>query len=49
MTIDGKTSVFGEGQVVVIPPHVEHGGVALTDCRIFDIFSPVREDYKMLK
>lgn len=48
LTIDGKTSIFTKGMVAVIPPNVEHGGIALTDCRIFDIFTPVREDYKSL-
>lgn len=48
LTIDGETKVYTKGMVAVIPPDVEHGGVALTDCRLFDIFSPVREDYKKL-
>jgi quercetin dioxygenase-like cupin family protein len=47
MTIDGKTQIYGKGDLVVIPSNVIHGGVALTDCQIFDIFSPVREDYKI--
>lgn len=48
MTIDGKTQVYTNGEVAVIPSNVLHGGIALTDCKIFDIFSPVRDDYKML-
>ena len=46
LIIDGKKRLCKEGEIVVIPPHVEHQGVALTDCKIFDIFSPVRDDYK---
>lgn len=46
LTIDGETNVYEKGFVVVIPSNVEHSGVALTDCKIFDTFSPVREDYK---
>lgn len=49
LTIDGEAKVYTKGMVAVIPPNVMHGGVALTDCELFDIFSPVREDYKNLK
>jgi len=49
LTIDGKTETYLKGMVAVIPSNVEHGGVAVTDCKLFDIFSPVREDYKKLK
>ncbi|SFD58252.1 Cupin domain-containing protein [Chitinophaga sp. CF118] len=48
LTINGETKVYTKGMVAVIPPYVEHGGVALTDCKLFDIFQPVREDYKSL-
>lgn len=48
LTINGETKIYTKGMVAVIPPNVEHGGVALTDCKLFDIFSPVREDYKKL-
>jgi quercetin dioxygenase-like cupin family protein len=48
LTIDGVTRTYTKGMVAVIPPHVEHSGKALTDCRLFDIFQPVREDYKGL-
>jgi len=34
------------GSIVVIPSFVEHGGRALTHCKIMDTFSPSREDYK---
>lgn len=46
LTIGDKTSIYEPGFIAVIPPNVIHGGRALTKCRIFDIFSPVREDYK---
>lgn len=46
MTVDGKTEVYEPGTIVVIAPNIIHGGVALTPCRLFDVFAPVREDYR---
>lgn len=46
LTVDGETRVLTPGLVAVIPPHVPHGGRALTDCKLLDVFHPVREDYK---
>ncbi|MEW7280668.1 cupin domain-containing protein [Aquimarina sp. 2201CG1-2-11] len=46
-TVDGNTKVYEPGSMAVIPSNVPHGGVALTDCKLFDVFSPVREDYKI--
>jgi quercetin dioxygenase-like cupin family protein len=46
MTIDGITSILEPGMFTVIPSNIIHSAVALTDCRVTDIFSPVREDYK---
>ncbi len=48
LTVNGEAKVYTKGMVAVIPPNTEHGGVALTDCKLFDIFNPVREDYKNL-
>jgi quercetin dioxygenase-like cupin family protein len=46
MTVDGETRTIKPGDVVVIPSGAKHRGRALTDCSIFDVFSPVREDYR---
>ncbi len=46
MTVDGETRQVEAGTVAVIPPNVKHAGRAITDCRITDVFHPVREDYK---
>jgi len=46
ITIAGKTRQLEAGDVAAIPPHVLHSGRALTDCRILDVFTPVREDYR---
>ena len=46
LTVDGVTQVLEPGMVAVIPPHVTHGGTALTECELLDVFHPEREDYK---
>ena len=43
-TINGLTSVFSEGDTIVIPSNIPHRGKALTNCKIMDVFSPKRED-----
>ena len=48
LTVDGITNVYTKGMVAVIAPNIVHSGRALTDCKVFDIFHPVREDYKAL-
>ncbi|PWL37990.1 cupin domain-containing protein [Flagellimonas aquimarina] len=45
-TVGGKTDVYHSGDVVVIPSNVPHGGKALTPCKLMDVFSPAREEYK---
>lgn len=46
LTLDGIAHHLGAGRVLIIPSHVTHSGRALTACKILDIFSPVREDYR---
>ena len=48
LTVAGFTKVLEPGLFAVIPPNVIHGGMAITDCKLIDVFSPVREDYKKL-
>ncbi len=47
-SVGGEERTLGPGEVAVIPGKVPHSGTALTDCRIMDVFSPVREDYRAL-
>ena len=45
-TVSGVTKVYEANDLVVIPGHTPHGGRAITACRLMDVFSPVREEYK---
>ena len=46
MTVGGEKRVCKAGMSVCIPSNVPHSAIALTDCKVIDVFSPVREDYK---
>lgn len=46
MTIDRKECKLTAGMYYVIPSNVLHGAVAVTDCKVIDVFNPVREDYR---
>ena len=45
-TLDGNTQVYHPGDIVVIAPHLKHSGKALTTCKLLDVFSPTREEYR---
>lgn len=45
-TLDGITAIYEKDDMVVIPPYTPHKGKALTACRLMDVFSPVREEYR---
>lgn len=46
ITINGQTTILEEGDVATIPSNAIHSGKAITECRIMDAFSPIREDYR---
>lgn len=46
LIVEGESFVLNAGDVLVIPGGATHGGSAKTDCRILDVFSPVREEYR---
>jgi len=48
LVVDGEPHVLTPGKVFVIPSHVKHYGTSITDCKLLDVFYPVREDYKSL-
>ena len=47
LTVDGNPIELEPDKVVVIPSNVKHSGIAITDCKLLDVFSPVREDYRV--
>ena len=46
LTIDNVTKTVDKNSVAVIPSNIPHSGLALTKCKIIDVFYPVREEYK---
>lgn len=46
MIIGGKLCSLTAGMFYVIASNVSHGATAITDCKVMDVFNPVREDYK---
>lgn len=46
MTVNGETKILTANDFVVIPGMVWHSGKAITDCKLVDVFSPVREDFR---
>lgn len=45
-TLDGETKVYHPGAIVPIGSNLSHSGKALTPCRLMDVFSPRREEYR---
>lgn len=47
MTVGEQTQILHSGQYCLIPGGIYHGGTAITDCKLIDLFSPERKDYKL--
>jgi quercetin dioxygenase-like cupin family protein len=45
LTIDKETQVLEAGMAAIIPSNIPHTAKGLTDCKIIDVFYPVRTDY----
>ena len=46
LVLEGDSNHLRNGMVLPIPSNAKHSGRAITDCKILDVFYPVREDYK---
>jgi len=46
MVIDGVAFSLTDGMYHVISSDLPHSAIAITDCKVIDVFGPVREDYK---
>jgi len=47
MTVGGETFACEPGTVITIPGNTLHSAVALTNCKVVDVFRPAREDYQL--
>jgi quercetin dioxygenase-like cupin family protein len=47
MIIGGIACSLMAGMYHIIPSSVPHSAVAPVDCKLIDVFNPVREDYKL--
>jgi len=45
-TIEDEQFVLEAGMAITVAPNLKHGATAITDCKLIDVFNPVREDYK---
>ncbi|MBC7651963.1 MAG: cupin domain-containing protein, partial [Deinococcales bacterium] len=45
LTLNGEVRVLESGDIAVIPSNTQHSGLAITNCKLLDVFNPVREDY----
>ncbi|MDB5138566.1 MAG: Cupin domain protein [Mucilaginibacter sp.] len=48
MTVNDIPQILDTGLFAIIPSNAWHSGIAITDCKLIDIFNPAREDYKKL-
>lgn len=46
MLIGQEKFILKPGTIHVIPSNTVHSAIAHTDCKLIDIFSPTREEYK---
>lgn len=46
MNIAGVDYSLTNGMYHVIPSNVSHSAIAITECKLIDTFSPLREEYK---
>jgi quercetin dioxygenase-like cupin family protein len=45
-TVGDESTVLEPGMAALIPSNTVHGGRTITACRVIDVFSPTRDDYR---
>jgi quercetin dioxygenase-like cupin family protein len=45
-TLNGETKIYLAGDIVPIASNIPHSGKALTPCKLMDVFSPARDEYR---
>lgn len=48
LTVAGEVQILDASMYAIIPSNVRHSGLAITDCKLIDVFSPARDDYRNL-
>ncbi|MDB5010409.1 MAG: hypothetical protein JWR67_1688 [Mucilaginibacter sp.] len=48
LTVNDVPQILDANTFAIIPSNVFHSGRAITDCKLIDVFNPVREDFKNL-
>jgi quercetin dioxygenase-like cupin family protein len=46
--IQGEKQILTSGMSAFIPSNLPHSAKALTECKVIDCFTPVREDFRAL-
>lgn len=46
LTVAGQAHRLTVGQSFILAPNMPHSGRAISDCKVIDVFHPVREDFK---
>jgi quercetin dioxygenase-like cupin family protein len=46
MTIGEEKMILNKNKFAVIPSNVKHSAIVISDCKILDVFYPVRQEYK---
>jgi quercetin dioxygenase-like cupin family protein len=44
--IEGEEFLMKAGMAITVAPNLKHSATAITDCKLIDVFNPVREEYK---
>ena len=47
LVVNGESRIMDAGCMAVIPSNVKHSAYAVTNCKLLDVFYPVREDYRI--